>query len=928
MSEIPDSYDPDEAESKWRNRWADSDLYQYEQATGGTETDDTTDTDEIDSTDDTDGDEADADRPEYVIDTPPPYPTGDFHIGNALGWCYMDFAARYRRLRGENVLFPQGWDCHGLPTEVKVEENQDVHRTDVSREQFREWCISHTETQIDSMKETMRRLGLSQDWSAEFRTMDPDYWGRTQQSFVEMHDGEYVYRDEHPVNWCPRCETAIADAEVETIDRGGALYYVRFPRAKDKPADGDDAESGDTENDEDHGSAENGDNGDIEIATTRPELLAACVAIAVHPDDERYDGRAGETFEVPLFGQEVSLIADSDVDPEFGSGAVMICTFGDKQDVTWWQTYDLPLRQVLTEDGRLTDAAGDFAGEEIGMAKERIATELQKAGYLDNEEPTEQSVGACWRCDTPIEILSKEQWFVRVDSEAVLEKAKGVDWIPDHAYGRLEDWAEGMVWDWVISRQRVFATPIPAWFCSECGHGHVANIEELPVEPTDDEPAIGDCPDCGASDWEGETDVMDTWMDSSISPLFVSGWPDESFEPVSLRPQGHDIIRTWAFYTLLRTAALEDEIPWKEALIHGMVFGEDGNKMSKSRDNFVQPEEVVSEHSADAFRQAIALGGQPGSDIQFQPKEVTSASRFMTKVWNITRFAAGHLEGDLAVEEPAYRDADRWILSRCSQVAEEVAADMDAYRFDRALRTVREFVWHDLADDYVELVKGRLYEGRPGERDAARQALATVLEASLAMLAPFAPFVTEEAYSHLPTTEGSVHAAAWPAIDERDEGAEARGELLAAVASEVRAWKSETGRALNADVERIEIYPENAEAVEGVDSYDLSETVGAPIYVEAGRPDVTLVPVGIEPDHSMIGPEFRDQAGAVIGALEDADPAEIKRQVERTGEIELDANGEVVVLDAAALDVREEPRADGEEVAVLETEPATVLVFP
>jgi valyl-tRNA synthetase len=911
MTDIPETYDPDAIEPKWRDQWADSALYRYERS-GEDSNEDHEEAGDVDAADS--AQEADTlpetDQPDYVIDTPPPYPTGDFHIGNALGWCYMDFAARYHRLQGENVLFPQGWDCHGLPTEVKVEENRDTHRTDVSREQFREWCISHTETQIDSMKETMDELGLSQDWSEEFRTMDPEYWGRTQHSFAAMAEDDYIYRDEHPVNWCPRCETAIADAEVEAIDRGGALYYVSFPGAGEDDGDGNgsaDAESG------------------IEIATTRPELMAACVAIAVHPEDDRYEGRAGEAVTVPLFGQNVEILADSEVDPDFGTGAVMICTFGDKQDVSWWQAYDLPLRQVFTEDGHLTDDVAEFGGLEIGEAKERIATELQKSGRLNDEEPTEQSVGACWRCDTPIEILSKEQWFVQVDTEEILDKAQDAEWIPAHAYSRLEDWAEGMEWDWVISRQRVFATPIPAWFCAECGHVHVADSEDLPVEPTDEDPAIEACPECGASDWEGETDVMDTWMDSSISPLYVSGWPEGSFEPVSLRPQGHDIIRTWAFYTLLRTAALEDSVPWEEALIHGMVFGEDGNKMSKSRDNFVQPEEVVEEHSADAFRQAIALGGQPGSDIQFQPKEVTSAARFLTKTWNITRFAADHLERDLAVEDPAYRDADRWILSRCSQVASEVARDMDDYRFDRALREVREFVWHDLADDYVELIKGRLYEGRPGERDAARHALATVLETSLTMLAPFAPFLTEEAHSHLPGTEGSVHAATWPAPDAHNGDAQQRGELIAAVASEVRAWKSDTGRALNADLERIEIYPRD---VDHLDTYDLSETVDAPIYVEAGRPNVELVPIGVDPDHSVIGPEFRDRAGEVVSALEASDPTDLKRQVEREGEIELDANGEIVVLDSEAIEVQEEPRAGGEEVAVLETDSATVLVFP
>ncbi|WP_433625675.1 valine--tRNA ligase [Halomicrococcus sp. NG-SE-24] len=874
MTDVPDDYEPERIEQKWRTEWQESGVYSPD---------------------------PDADL-DYVIDTPPPYPTGNLHIGHGLQWCYIDFAARYHRLQGENVLFPQGWDCHGLPTEVKVEENHDIHRTDVSREEFRDLCVEHTEEQIDSMKETMNALGFSIDWDAEYRTMDPEYWAKTQRSFVEMDD--YVYRDEHPVNWCPRCQTAIADAEVENEDRTGTLYYITF---------------------------EGVENEDLEIATTRPELLPACVAIAVDPDDERYADRIGETFEVPLFGQEVELIGDDDVDGDFGTGAVMICTFGDKQDVDWWAEHDLDLRPVVTEDGHLNDLAGEFAGLTIDVAKEAIADELDEEGYLNDAEETEQSVGACWRCDTPIEILSKEQWFVEVHKDEILEQAEEVEWIPDHMSARLEEWTEGMDWDWVISRQRVFATPIPAWECDECGHWHIADVDELPVDPTEDDPAVGDCPECGADAWVGETDVMDTWMDSSITPLHISGWPDDldlaEFEPVALRPQGHDIIRTWAFYTLLRIAALTDEHPWDTILVNGMVFGPDGNKMSKSRGNVVAPTEAVEEYSADAFRQSLALGGQPGSDIQFQWKEVKSASRFLTKVWNIFQFAANHFDEDTAdVSDPAYRDADRWILSRLSRTADAVEADMEEQRFDTALRTLREFVWEDLADDYLELVKGRLYEGRPGERDAARHALYTCVSSVVRMLAPFSPFLAEEIHDHLPGTGESVHRARWPDVEMHDEEAEEAGEVIAEVASEVRAWKSDEGMALNADLDRIELY---ADLERAPDTYDLSETVNAPVYIEAGRPNVELVPVDVDPDHSAIGPEFRDKAGAVVAALEAADPAELKAQKETHGEITLDADGEEVTVDGDWIAVEEEYRAEsGEEVVVLETDHATVLVFP
>jgi len=814
----------------------------------------------------------------------------------------MDFLARYHRLQGEDVCFPQGWDCHGLPTEVKVEEKHDVHRTEVPREEFRELCIEHTEGQIDAMRETMLGLGFSQDWDLEYRTMDPEYWGETQRSFVRMAEDGYVYRDEHPVNWCPRCRTAIADAEVETAEGvGGTLSHVEFPGAG---------------------------NGPIEIATTRPELLAACVGIAVDPGDDRYADRIGDSFEVPLFGHEVELLADGAVDSDFGTGAVMICTFGDKQDVDWWAEHDLPLRPVISEDGTLTGEAGEYAGLSIPEAKDAISGDLDAAGHLKHSEATEQSVGQCWRCDTPIEILSTEQWFVEVREDEILETAREVEWIPEHMYDRLADWTRNMEWDWVISRQREFATPIPAWLCGndDCGYAHLADEDRLPIDPTDESPEVGACPECGSEQWLGETDVMDTWVDSSISPLIAQGWPEESFEPTALREQGHDIIRTWAFYTLLRVTALEGTVPWEEAVINGMVFGEDGNKMSKSRGNFVRPEEVVTEHSADAFRQAMALGGQPGSDIQFQWKEVRSASRFLTKLWNVTRFAATHFEADREpLSDPAYRDADRWIRSRCARVAREVEAQMEARRFDAALRTLREFVWHDLADEYLELVKGRLYEGRPGERDAARQALLATVSDSLRMLSPFAPFLTEEAWHALPGTEGSVHASSWPDLD--NEAGERAGAIIADAASTIRGWKSDRGMALNAPLDEVEVYPDDSPEAR-IDTYDLSEAVNAPVRIREGDPTVELVAVGVEPDHAALGPEFRDRTDRVVAALESMDPETIRSQKRRDGEVEVDLGTEVVVVPGSAVDVVEKQQsAAGETVTVLEGERSTILVY-
>ncbi|AAG20602.1 MULTISPECIES: valine--tRNA ligase [Halobacterium] len=880
MTELPDSYDPNSIEPKWQDEWQERDVYRFDPSESDTQ---------------------------YVIDTPPPYPSGNLHLGHALGWSYIDFVARYRRLKGDAVLFPQGWDCHGLPTEVKVEEVNDIHRTDVPSDEFREMCIDWTEDRIDEMKATMQELGFSQDWDSEYRTMDPEYWGKTQESFSEMADAGMVYRDEHPVNWCPRCETAIADAEVENIDREGTLHYVTFDGV---------------------------DNGDIEIATTRPELLAACVGIVVSPDDDRYADRIGDTFEVPLFGQDVELLADDDVDADFGSGAVMVCTFGDKQDVEWWMDHDLDLRTVFTEDGHLNEAAGEFAGLAIDDAKTQVAEELDDQGYLNDTEPTEQSVGSCWRCDTAIEILSKEQWFVEVDQDRILDAAADAEWVPEHMHDRLVEWTEGMDWDWVISRQRVFATPIPAWECNECGHWEIAGREQAPVDPTEDDPAVEACPECGGDDWAGETDVMDTWMDSSITPLHLSGWPEgttlDEFESVDLRPQGHDIIRTWAFYTLLRTGALTDEQPWDDVLVNGMVFGEDGNKMSKSRGNFVQPDEAIAEYSADAVRQALALGGRPGSDVQFQWKEVKSASRFLTKLWNITKFSTGHFDEDTpAIQDPAYRDADRWLLSELSTVCEDVDEAMSEYRFDRALRSLREFAWEDLADDYVELVKGRLYNGRPGERAAAEHTLYTAVTAVTRLLAPFSPHTTEEIWQSLPGTEGSVHAATFPSVEYRDADAELAGKRIAEVAREIRAWKSDQGMPLNADLDRVELYFDDSDDdAARLDTYDLSETVNAPIRLIDGRPDVELVPVDVDGDDSEIGPEFRSDAGTVMEAIAAADPAAIQAQIHSGDTVTVEADGESFDLDADWLTVTEEYRASsGEEVTVIEASFGTVIIY-
>ena len=433
---IPKDYDH-EREGEWQDKWQKKGLYKFI---------------------------GDGNRPSYIIDTPPPYPTGSIHMGHVLNWFYMDLIARFKRMNGYDVLFPQGWDCHGLPTEVKVEETHHIKKSDVDREDFRRMCIDLTRVNIDMMKTQMQSLGFSQDWSREFVTMTPEYKRKTQLSFLEMYNKGLIYQAVHPVNWCPRCETAIAFAEVEYHENETYLNYLEFPEV-------------------------NGP-GKVSIATTRPELLSACVAVTVHPDDERYQDMAGKYLEVPIYNRKVKLITDSDVDPEFGTGAVMICTFGDKTDVSWVKRYELDIIEAIDEKGTMKEVAGEYAGCTITECKEKIIADLKTSELLVKQEKLGQNVGLCWRCKTPIEILVKKQWFVAVNqlTDLIKDTANDMTWKPEHMKTRLDNWTDSMDWDWCISRQRIFATPIPVWYCKECGEIHLPDARDLPVDPSQDQP--------------------------------------------------------------------------------------------------------------------------------------------------------------------------------------------------------------------------------------------------------------------------------------------------------------------------------------------------------------------------------------------------------------------------------------------------------
>ncbi len=774
MAKLPKECNILQIEEKWEKKWEEMGIYRF--------------------------DRRDTKLPVYTIDTPPPYPSGDFHMGNVLNWTYFDIVARFKRMTGHSVLFPQGWDCHGLPTEVQTEEKFNVKKTDMSPTEFSKLCEQLVEKYIDVMKSAIVRLGCSVDWTTEYRTMDPDYWRRTQLSFIMLYNQGLIYRGSHAVNWCPRCETAIADAEVEHETHEGHLHYIKFKIE--------------------------GDNS-LTIATTRPELLFSCITVAVNTNDERYKKHIGETIFVPVAEKSVKILSDEMVDPSFGTGVVMICSYGDKADVNFVAKYHLPVILSIDEKGKMNEKAGKYAGMRVKEAKKSVVIYLEQQGLLEKVEKIQQEVRVCWRCKTPIEILERKQWFMktRIFTDEVEKNALEVKWYPDYMKKRLIDWARSLDWDWVISRQRVFATPIPIWYCSRCGEAVISQLDWVPIDPKTEVPKLDSCPKCGSKEFWPETDVLDTWFDSSISCAVHAGWPDDSdwvrCFPADIHPSGADIIRTWAYYLMVRHLALFRQKPYKSCLINGMVLGVDGRKMSKSLGNYIATPDVFNKYGADATRQWAAGGGATGSDIPFRWSDAEFGWRFLIKLWNAARFCSLHLENYKPQQEVRLEILDKWMISKLENVTEKVTNALENCNFNIALEETRNFTWHTFCDSYIEVVKHRLYQPETfGEekKAAAQYTLYTTIYRILQLLAPISPHLTEEIYQTMYSRDKkhkSIHVSPWPTFknEKVDNVAEGHGDLIVSIIAEIQRDKAEKGLPLNGQIKKLIIYAANEKAV-------------------------------------------------------------------------------------------------------------------
>lgn len=736
-------------------------------------------------------------QPLYAIDTPPPTVSGNLHPGHLYSYSHADFMARFWRMNGYNVFYPMGFDDNGLPTERLVEKRLGITALQVGREAFIQKCLEVSEQAEQDYKALWQRLGLSVDWRYSYRTIDELSRRTSQLSFIELYKKGLAYQQEAPTIWCPECRTAIAQAELNDLERESQFVTLAFRL----------------------------ENGEIlPIATTRPELLPACVAVFVHPDDARYKDLIGSKVRVPLLNFEVPLLADAKANPEKGTGAVMCCTFGDVTDVEWWYKHHLPLKSIIGRDGKIS--AGPYAGLTIKEARQRIIQDLEKDGDVLKREPIQQSVRVHERCDTPVEYIVTRQWFICVLERKAewLEAGEQITWHPAHMQTRYREWVENLGWDWCISRQRYFGVPFPLWYCSKCGAIVLADEANLPVDPSASQPDRA-CA-CGCTSFVPEEDVMDTWATSSMTPQIVGRWlsdPElyEKVFPMSLRPQAHEIIRTWAFDTIVKSLYHFGKLPWKNVAISGWgLAGEGMGKISKSRGGGpMAPMQMIEKYSSDAVRYWAASTGF-GKDAIISEEKIALGGKLVNKLWNVAKFSERFLaDYRLPQEVPALTPTDLWLLSRLHCLIRRVTELFRAYDYAAAKSEIEAFFWRDLADNYLEMAKERLYDEMHAERDGARYTLYTALLSILKLFAPLLPYITDEIYCALFATQEdkqSIHISSWPEWNEafiRDE-TEAAGETLIEIATAVRRYKSEANLSLGAELELLQLATSQAEIAE------------------------------------------------------------------------------------------------------------------
>ncbi len=736
------TYEPQQVEARWYAYWEEQGLFHADPL---------------------------SDKPAYSIVIPPPNVTGQLHIGHALDNTLQDILCRFKRMRGFEVLWMPGTDHAGIATQNVVERDlakEGLTRHDLGRDKFIERVWQWRKEYGGKIINQLKRLGASCDWQRERFTMDEGLSRAVREVFVRLYEEGLIYQGDYIINWCPRCHTALSDLESEHEEVKGGLYHIRYPFKNGK--------------------------GFLTVATTRPETMLGDTAVAINPEDPRYQDLADDTLILPLVGRELPIIKDAYVSLEFGTGALKVTPAHDPHDFDLGRTHNLPAIRIMDDDGRINELGGAYAGLDRFEARKKVLADLDALGLLEKQAEHIHAVGHCYRCRTMVEPILSKQWFVAVTplaNQALKAVQQGrTRIVPSQWTKTYYEWMTG-IRDWCISRQIWWGHRIPAWYCS-CGQVIVSR-----ANPTT-------CPKCGGSELRQETDVLDTWFSSGLWPFSTMGWPDQTpelkkFYPTSCLVTGFDILFFWVARMMMLGIKFMDQVPFHDVCIHALVRDAQGQKMSKSKGNVMDPLLIMDQYGTDAFRYTLAAFAAQGRDIKMSEERIGGYRNFVNKIWNAARFTLMNLEGDsqAGADLPATLE-DRWILSRVARAAEEAAQAIEEYRFNDAASAIYQFAWHEFCDWYLEMVKAPLYnQDDPARQAAARRTLAQVFSRLVRMLHPLMPFITEELWQRLPGAEGSVMTAAWPAAQpgEIDDAVEAEMELVMGVIGAVRNIRGEMG---------------------------------------------------------------------------------------------------------------------------------------
>ncbi|WP_016917397.1 valine--tRNA ligase [Rickettsia honei] len=775
MKEFPKNYNFTENEKKWQQIWQEKQIYAYNPNVAKEET--------------------------YVIDTPPPTVSGQLHIGHVYSYTQTDFIVRFQRMMGKNIFYPMGFDDNGLPTERLVEKQKQIKAYNMDRSEFIKICEEVVESEEEKFRSLFNQIALSVDWSLEYQTISPLSRKISQMSFLDLVQKEEIYRTNQPILWDPVDGTALAQADIEDKEKTSFMNYITFK-----------TEQGDS----------------LTIATTRPELLPACVAVFYHPDDGRYKHLAGKSAITPLFNEQVPLLADPLVRQDKGTGLVMCCTFGDQTDITWWKTHNLPLKTIITKKGTIDfQHETSIDGLKIKEARTKIIDILKEQELLIKQEDITHTVKCAERSGAPLEILTVPQWFVKTIShkEELLKRANELNWHPKNMKIRLENWINAISWDWCISRQRYFGVPFPVWYSKRVGEeGKIlyADVTQLPIDPLKDLP-MG----YSKEEVEPDYDVMDTWATSSVSPQLSTHGISDDFAfnkdrhdklfPMNLRPQAHEIIRTWAFYTILKAHLHQNTLPWKNIMISGWCLAEDRSKMSKSKGNVLVPEKLLEQYGSDVIRYWSA-NSKLGADTAYSEDVMKNGKRLVNKLWNASKFVFIHFDklksedkkaSLLDIKEKITNEFDKWMVNKLVELVKLATNELQNYEYANAMHLTEKFFWVVFCDNYLEISKTRSYDEEHKNPQGQYSSILTlyhVMQTLLKLFAPFIPHITEELYQIL-YSENSIHVkGSWVNYSDLNYEINAKGaEGLLEILDIVRKFKAEKNLSIKAPIKLLEV---------------------------------------------------------------------------------------------------------------------------